>query len=201
MSPTLRRLLLATLSLAMPLAVMAGGAAVENSSSKPAPKRYPPTHHDPVTLIEKVRDGTKAFKDINNLGADWGPATPCVSGPNEGAMGIHMVKGMGESLHDGILDAREPELLIYEPLGNGYYRFVGVEFIAFADDWATRDPNHDGKPPRIEGHLMNYVGAPNRYGLPAFYELHVWAWEDNPKGTFADWNTHVTCDKAVEPVS
>jgi len=22
----------------------------------------------------------------------------------------------------------------------------------------------------------------------------VWAWEDNPKGSFADWNTNVTCD-------
>jgi hypothetical protein len=41
---------------------------------------------------------------------------------------------------------------------------------------------------------MNLIGEPNRFGLPAFYELHVWAWEDNPKGTFADWNTHVTCD-------
>ena len=28
----------------------------------------------------------------------------------------------------------------------------------------------------------------------AFYELHVWAWEHNPKGSYADWNTHVTCD-------
>jgi hypothetical protein len=25
---------------------------------------------------------------------------------------------------------------------------------------------------RVSSH---YVGAPNRYGLPAFYELHVWA--------------------------
>jgi hypothetical protein len=23
----------------------------------------------------------------------------------------------------------------------------------------------------------------------------VWAWENNPKGSFADWNTHVSCDK------
>jgi len=28
----------------------------------------------------------------------------------------------------------------------------------------------------------------------------VWAWEDNPKGTFADWNTRVNCDQqAVQP--
>ena len=31
-------------------------------------------------------------------------------------------------------------------------------------------------------------------GLPAFYELHVWAWRDNPKGVFADWNTRVSCE-------
>ena len=42
--------------------------------------------------------------------------------------------------------------------------------------------------------LTNYVDAPNRYGLPAFYELHVWAWEHNPNGSFADWNTQVSCD-------
>jgi hypothetical protein len=23
----------------------------------------------------------------------------------------------------------------------------------------------------------------------------VWAFEENPKGAFADWNTHVTCEK------
>jgi hypothetical protein len=23
--------------------------------------------------------------------------------------------------------------------------------------------------------------------------MHVWAWEHNPKGSYADWNTHVTC--------
>jgi len=47
--------------------------------------------------------------------------------------------------------------------------------------------------PALEGNLLNYISAPNRYGLPAFYEIHVWAWESNPKGSYADWNTHVTC--------
>jgi hypothetical protein len=23
--------------------------------------------------------------------------------------------------------------------------------------------------------------------------MHVWAWEQNPKGSYADWNTNVTC--------
>jgi hypothetical protein len=43
------------------------------------------------------------------------------------------------------------------------------------------------------GQVFNYVGAPNRYRLPAFYELHVWAWRHNPAGMFADWNPNVAC--------
>ena len=41
---------------------------------------------------------------------------------------------------------------------------------------------------------MQYISTPNRYGIPAFYELHVWAWKHNPQGSFADWNNHVSCD-------
>jgi hypothetical protein len=45
------------------------------------------------------------------------------------------------------------------------------------------------------------VGSPNRYGIPAFYELHIWAWKDNPRGTFADFNPNVTCDEYTTPVA
>ena len=38
------------------------------------------------------------------------------------------------------------------------------------------------------------MSAPNRFGLPAFFELHVWAWRDNPNGAFVDWNNKVTCE-------
>jgi hypothetical protein len=63
--------------------------------------------------------------------------------------------------------------------------------------WALHNP--PPAVPALEGNLLNYFGEPNRFGLPAFYELHVWAWEHNPMGRFADWNTHVTCDH--QPVS
>ena len=43
----------------------------------------------------------------------------------------------------------------------------------------------------------NFNGAPNRYGLGPFYELHVWAWKPNPHGTFADMNPNVSCDHAA----
>jgi len=51
----------------------------------------------------------------------------------------------------------------------------------------------------VAGNLMNLLQVPNRFGLPEAYYLHVWAWQDNPKGTFADWNTNVTCAK--QPLS
>jgi hypothetical protein len=48
-------------------------------------------------------------------------------------------------------------------------------------------------PPSLLGQLFHYVGSPNRNGLPAFYELHVWAWKHNPRGMFTDWNPRVSC--------
>ena len=101
---------------------------------------------------------------------------------------------MPARIHNFVLQADEPQALIYEPLPGGAFRLVGVEFIVLASNWQSQ-PDGDSSTPALEGDLMNYESAPNRYGLPAFYELHVWAWEDNPKGSFADWNTHVTCEK------
>ena len=143
-------------------------------------------------LVQKVRDATARFVDINvAITEGWKPATPCVSGPTGGAMGVHFV--LPSRIPDGQLNASEPEALIYEPGRDGSMRLVGVEFIVIADDWAKAHP--EGGAPSVDGHLTNYVGAPNRYGLPAFHELHVWAWEGNPQGSFADWNTQVSCER------
>ena len=138
-------------------------------------------------VVAKVRSATARYQDINAaLAEGWTPATPCVSGPSEGAMGVHLV--LPSRLQDGLLYADLPEALIYEPLSSGAMRLVGVEFIVLSDLWTGAGP------PALEGNLLNFVGAPNRYGLPAFYELHVWAWQHNPRGSFADWNTSVSCE-------
>jgi len=142
-------------------------------------------------LVNRVRVATARFLDVNVAGHEgWVRGTPCVSGPNSGAMGVHFI--LPSRVPDGVLNADEPEALIYEPLPSGAMRLVGVEFIVLAADYARLHP--EGGTPSLQGHLTNYVGEPNRYGLPAFYELHVWAWENNPNGNFADWNTQVSCD-------
>ena len=96
----------------------------------------------------------------------------------------------GALVGDGEIDATRPEALIYEPSA-GRLRLVGVEFIVDAATWLASHPSA----PVLEGQSFQLVGAPNRYGIPApFFELHVWAWRDNPNGAFVDWNNHVTCE-------
>jgi hypothetical protein len=147
---------------------------------------------DTTPLIDRVHDATARYTDINvALSEGWVTATPCVSGPDTGAMGVHLV--LQSRINAGLLNAEEPEALIYEPMANGAMRLVGVEFIVLANIWASKHPAPDV--PALDGNLLNYISFPNRYGLPAFYEMHVWAWEHNPKGSYADWNTHVTCDQ------
>ncbi|HEY0803270.1 MAG TPA: hypothetical protein VGD54_20715, partial [Steroidobacteraceae bacterium] len=167
------------MTLLVPLALSFSARAQESG--------YPPSHrteHSP--LIDKVQDATKQFRDLNvALRQGWVAATPCVSGPETGAMGVHFVllpePGQPDRLHDGAVNATQPEFLIYEPMPNGAMRLVGVEFVVIASEWAAHHP--EGGTPSLDGNLLNFVDAPNRYGLPAFYELHVWAWEHNPKGT------------------
>jgi hypothetical protein len=143
----------------------------------------------PSTLVQKVREATQRFVDVNNAGPDYGPAFGCVSGPDHGAMGIHYVNG--KLVGDGEIDVTKPEALIYEPSGNRR-TLVGVEYIVDADTWLK---NHDNQPPALEGQMFQFVPAPNRFNLASFFELHVWAWRENLQGAFVDWNNTVTCEK------
>jgi len=176
------------LALAMPLAALAMGLPVQASAAtSPAESSFSSS-----PLVGKVRAATARYKDINVATAEgFAQATPCVSGPSSGAMGVHFV--LFDRVTNGVLSADQPESLIYEPMPNGAMRLVGVEFIVLVATWESMHPGSG--PPALDGHLLNLVGAPNRYGLPAFYEMHVWAWEHNPVGSFADWNTHVSCEQ------
>ena len=137
-------------------------------------------------LVQIVQAATRQYADVNvAVGAGYSQFLGCVSGPDHGAMGIHYVKG---ALLNGQLDPQLPKALIYEP-SDGKLRLVGVEFIV---DKATWDRSNLG-PPVLEGQSFQFVASPNRYNIAAFYELHVWAWRQNPLGAFVDWNTRVSC--------
>jgi hypothetical protein len=147
------------------------------------------SHDAPARLVADVRKATQQYLDVNNArAAGYAPAFGCVSGPDHGAMGIHYVNGTLVS--DGKLDAGSPEALIYEPEGNRR-RLVGVEYIVDAATWLKNNKNN---PPTLDGQDFQFVAAPNRFHLPDFFELHVWAWRENPQGAFVDWNNQVTCE-------
>lgn len=140
-------------------------------------------------LVEIVREATRQYIDVNAAtAAGYKPFLGCVTGPDMGAMGVHYVNG--DLVSGGKIDAARPQALIYEPSGDAM-RLVGVEFIALSTPWLA----HNGTPPVLEDQSFKFIGTPNQYGLPGLFELHVWAWRDNPHGAFVDWNTHVTCEK------
>ena len=146
-------------------------------------------------LLGDARRATAAFVDINVAinGGGYGPAPfadaqgiTCIASaqPGKGAMGIHYVNF---SLLDPAVDALRPEALIYESMPDGKLRLVGVEYIVFQDAWP------DKKPPRLFGQDFHLTPVGNRYGIPAYYALHVWMWEPNRSSLFADWNPAVKC--------
>lgn len=143
------------------------------------------------TLVETLRQGLVRFQDVEVTKKEgYGLFHGCMSSPQSGAMGVHFVNG--DLVGDGEVDTLHPEAVLYQPK-DGKMQLVAVEYVVFAEAW---DANHDG-PPMIMGQMFNFTGAPNRLRLPAYYYLHVWAWQSNPSGMFADFNPRVSCDGYV----
>jgi hypothetical protein len=142
-------------------------------------------------FVKTVREATERFWDVEVAENDgYHLAFGCVSGPDSGVMGMHFVN-MGLVL-DGVLDATRPEIVIYEPQPNGRLRLIGADFLVLAEDWHTKNPT--AGPPELGGQLLHLFEAPNRFGLPNFYTLHVWAWKENPTGMFVNWHSKVSCE-------
>ena len=140
------------------------------------------------TLLRIVREATERFKDVSVAQSEgYQLQFGCVSGPDAGAMGLHFVNGA--LVASGVIDARHPQIVIYEPTPDGKLKLIGADFLVIASSW---DQSHSG-PPELMGQLFHYFESPNRFGLPAFYTLHVWAWKDNPNGAFVNWHPNVSC--------
>ena len=154
----------------------AHGAAAQQSGSANA-------------LVQTIREATERFKDVAVAdAAGYKLQFGCVSGADSGAMGLHYVNG--PLVMDGELDPTRPEIVIYEPGPKGTLRLVGADFLVLADAWNAKH----SAPPEMGGQLFHLFEAPNRFGLPNFYTLHVWAWKPNPTGMFVNWHAKVSCD-------
>ena len=85
---------------------------------------------------------------------------------------------------NGIVDVNQPQIVLYEAQPDGSLKLTGADYLVIASAW---DEKHPGTP-QLMGQIFQYFGSPNRFGLPVFYTLHVWASKANPKGTFVNWH-------------
>jgi hypothetical protein len=164
--------------------------AQEGHSHTLEPQRGPASESQaqPGALVKIVRDATARFNDVAvAVSEGYALQFGCVSGDGSGAMGLHYVNGA--ILNSGVIDATRPPIVIYEPVPGGGLRLIGADFLVFADAWNKSNPG----PPQLMGQLFHLFDSPNRFGLPAFYTLHVWAWKDNPNGAFVNWHPNVSC--------
>ncbi len=170
---------------------------------------------DEAGEIAAVRVATEKYKDVNvALGEGFIPAPPgdCVSAaaeglpPEMGAMGIHYINpGMlkitateprvdGESIHTDFL---KPAILLYEPQADGSLELVGVENLVFQKAW--KEAGNDG-PPVFAGRKWDAMAddantaGDEAHNFASHFDLHVWAFRDNPDGALAPFNANVTCE-------
>jgi hypothetical protein len=163
------------------LTALAGTAAALLAGTASAGGATPTARDDDG--LSSIRNATSRFQDVQ-VARDSGyvEVSPCES-TAEGAMGIHFLHpGL---VGDGTVVASQPEVLLYIPSDDGL-TLVGVEYFVAEQAAGGRRPSVLGRP--FDGPMPGH--AP---GMPSHYDLHVWAWADNPAGATAVWNPALSC--------
>jgi hypothetical protein len=172
------------------VAVCAAGALAQSGHSHAITAQNQQLTAAQGELLKIVRENTAKYKDVSVAEADgYTLLFGCVSGPDSGAMGLHFVNL--NLVASGVVDATRPQIVIYEPMPDGHPQLIGADFLVIASDWDKAHPGQGA--PQLMGQLFHYFESPNRFGLPAFYTLHVWAWKENPHGAFVNWHPNVSC--------
>jgi hypothetical protein len=159
--------------------------------------------------MSAVRDATWAFHDVNQaLAAGYAPPAGghCEQSP-AGAMGVHSANQA--LLGTQALDPTQPEVLLYLPTGGGKHALVGVEYVqpvllrntatGAVAPWFAHEPWPSTfvqitQTPSMFGETFQGPMPGHQPGMPWHYDLHVWAWEPNPAGTFAQMNPRLRCE-------
>ena len=115
--------------------------------------------------------------------------TPCWAHHSAGGMGYHFGN---TALFDANVDLLQPETVIYEPQAGGHMKFVGMEYIVPLAAWEAA--NHNLNDPNDVPQLLGQKFT--RHSFLPIFKLHIWLWQYNPSGTFADWNPKVSCQYA-----
>ena len=161
--------------------------------------------------LDALRQLTAPFHDLDAAqAAGYGlfkappltAADGCISSAADGGMGYHYTRG--NNLADDSVSLLDPEFLVYAPTnaprkdGEARTRLAAFDyFIPYSNKWpGPGDPNFKRAPTLHDFSTMSTLPdiafAPSRFGGWMF---HIWLWENNPGGMFANWNTSVSlCD-------
>lgn len=133
--------------------------------------------------LQAVRSLTQRYHDEYVAADDGFIATnDCVPG-----MGYHYVNF---SRLDATLEPSRPEVLLYSPTTGGGRQLAGAEWIV-----VDRDQNlaTDDDRPALFGHEFDGPMPGHGPGMSIHYDLHAYAWAENPDGGFATWNPTIAC--------
>jgi len=188
-----------TSAIVLVIGVSAALAACQDQGGSPQPAMAPTVllsegNAAPITgaaQLAALRQVTARFQSID-AAKEAGYSTqitPCWAHHSAGGMGYHFGN---TTLFDATVDLLQPETVIYEPMAGGHMRLVGMEYIVPIDAWAAA--NHDLNDPNDVPQLLGQKFT--RHSFLPIFKLHIWLWQDNPNGTFADWNPKVSCQYA-----
>jgi hypothetical protein len=128
-----------------------------------------------------------------------------------GAMGLHYIRPdllkitgaeprvNGQSTYT---DFSKPAVLIYEPQKDGSLELVAVENLVFIRAWEEAG---NKTPPSFLGRaydrMVDDPATPvdEAHMFEPHYDLHVWLYRENPKGTFTPFNPNVSCEHYQAP--
>ncbi len=194
-------------SKALIVALLLGAVATSSASAMSSPDlrreclRYAPLGVDTAECARQAtiaRKATAKYRDFTVALADgFVPATGCEQ-TSLGAMGQHWAR-VDRMAIDGV-GARTPEMLLYVPRGSRLV-LAGAEYEQSASvsglpyyGIAPPDPSKVSPAPvmfggrRFDGPMQGHVQI-----QPWHYDLHVWLWEHNPTGLFAQYNPNLSC--------
>ena len=167
----MKRLLIAALAV-LPVVVGVAVAASAFDGAKSATARF----HDFEQA--KAAGYTVTVADVAGI--------TCIEDPaGSGTMGVHMLNP-ALLLDGGVIEADQPEILVYEPRNNGTLKLVALEYLVFKSDFGPGRPS-------LFGQAFDEIKAVNRYGIPESWALHAWIWKPNPSGTLKPYNPRVEC--------
>ncbi|WP_328789230.1 MULTISPECIES: hypothetical protein [unclassified Streptomyces] len=187
MSPDVRKAaLVITAAVSLGLATVVPAHGVEGPAPDPRNGQAMRDMATAIAVTAKYADERAALRD------GYVPhGSECMTNPfGVGAMGYHYVK----QANWGSKDPARPTALLYskDKGRNGLRKLETVEWMATDrdQDLKTSDdrPSMFGLP--FDGPMPGHWA-----GMPKHYDLHMWAYKENPAGRFHNWNPALTCPK------